>query len=271
MTQTDRSFGAENVSLPPELEAHAQVLRDRVFEATRYLPQFELLLEDLAELRAEVRSDQVVVSLERMILYGKNLFSPYFSHCRYVSLDSSPTSADERGAYNARLVDDPRFVEVPCESRRCPPEKLEFDTATADFVLIPNLVHHVRDQSGLWREAARVLKPGGTLYVFEPTLRELHQIPDDYLRYTPSGMQVAIERFGLQTSRVKTTGGPFTAIAYCWNQALQYIEPEERAKWETWFSGHFEELVELEVRYPTNQVRKFTSFPTAFSLRAVKA
>jgi SAM-dependent methyltransferase len=247
--------------VPAHLQGHINLLRERVFEATRYQPQFDLLLSDLLDLSASAKPDEVVVSIERMLLYGKNIISP---------LDSSPASAEARGAYNARLVEDVRFIEAKCESRRCNPNILAFEDRQADLVLIPNLVHHVEDQQGMWSEVRRILKPSGQLYVFEPVLREVHQDPDDFLRYTPSGLSKLLEKLGFKIELVRTTGGPFTAIAYCWNQALQYIKEDERSRWSDWFASHYEELVDLETRFPKNLVRNFTSFPTAFSLLASK-
>ena len=263
--------GLDLEGLKPQIAAHIEVLRERVFESTKFLPQFDLLLSDLLELHREVRPDQVVVSLERMMLYGKNLFSPLFSMSKFISLESSPKSADSRGAYNAQLVEDVRFINQPCESIRCEPNKLGVSDSSADYVLVPNLVHHVEDQQGLWSEVSRVLKSGGMLYVFEPTIRELHQVPDDYLRYTPSGLKSILTSFGFGEAKIRVTGGPFTAIAYCWNQALQYIHPDKRDVWSNWFEEHFKELTALENQFTKNLVRSHTSFPTAFSLLATKS
>lgn len=256
--------------LTPQIAAHIEVLREKVFESTKYLPQFDLLLSDLLEFRRQIKPSQVVISVERMLLYGKNLFSPLFSHSKFISLDSSPESADSRGAYNARLVDDERFINQPCESIRCEPNNLRAADSSADCLLVPNLVHHVEDQHGLWSEVSRVLKSGGKLYIFEPTIRELHQVPDDYLRYTPNGLKYILANYGFGDFKVRVTGGPFTAIAYCWNQALQYIHPDERLDWSIWFEGHFKELELLEKQFTKNLVRSYTSFPTAFSLVATK-
>lgn len=256
--------------LSSELRGHVRVLREQVFGSSKFLPQFDLLLSDILGLRETYEGQVTVVSLERMLLYGKNLFAPFFARSNFVSLDSSPLSADARGAYNAHLVDHQDFVVAPCESIRCPVDTLDFPDGRADLVLVPNLVHHVENQVALWSETARILKPGATLYVFEPTLREVHQDPDDFIRYTPSGLRSALSIHGMQTVEVTTTGGPFSAIAYCWTQALQYIAPDTRKDWSEWFAIHYEDLIGLEQQFPTNLVREYTSFPTAFSLKAVK-
>ena len=263
--------GLDLEGLKPQIAGHIEVLRERVFESTKFLPQFDLLLSDLLQFHREVKPSQVVVSVERMLLYGKNLFSPLFSHSKFISLDSSPKSADSRGAYNAQLVEDVRFIDQPCESVRCEPNNLRIATSSADYILVPNLVHHVEDQKGLWSEVSRVLKSGGMLYVFEPTIRELHQVPDDFLRYTPNGLKSTLANFGFGEAKIRVTGGPFTAIAYCWNQALQYIHPDKRDDWSSWFEGHFKELTALEDQFTKNLVRSHTSFPTAFSLLATKS
>ena len=175
-----------------------------------------------------------------------------------------------RKDYNRSLINDARFIDIECQSIRCPPDNLEVQSNTADLLMIINLVHQVAYQSGFFTEAFRVTKPGGRLFVFEPILRELHQEPDDFLRYTPYGMIQCLETVGFKILDNKTTGGPFTAIAYCWNQALQYLPEEERVRWSDWFQQHFEDLKSLESRYTQNLIRKFTSFPTAFSITCMK-
>ncbi len=119
-------------------------------------------------------------------------------------------------------------------------------TASADLLLIPNVIHHVRKQDEMFAEFARLLKPGAVGYLFEALLRELHQQPDDYLRYTPYGFESMLTRHGLRMTDWRPAGGPFEAIAYCWVQALQYLPPDEREEREGWFfREHFPALMEL--------------------------
>ena len=252
------------------LQNHLALLRENVFNSDHYLPQFNLLLDEIAKFSEDLQNGENVVSLERTLLYGKNIYAPFFQKANFTSLDCSPKSAEERGNFNRSLISDTRFIDVECKSIRCAPDNLEVPSNTADLLMIPNLVHHVANQSGLFTEAFRVTKPGGCLFVFEPILRELHQEPDDFLRYTPYGMIQCLETVGFKILDNKTTGGPFTAIAYCWNQALQYLPEEERVGWSDWFQQHFEDLKSLESRYTQNLIRKFTSFPTAFTITCKK-
>ncbi len=252
------------------LQNHLSVLKEKVFTSDQYLPQFNLLLDEIASFSENLTNGETVVSLERTILYGKSLFAPFFQQANFISLDCSPKSAESRGSYNQSLVSDPRFIETECEPIRCIADALEAENNLADLLIIPNLIHHVENQSGMFNEAFRIIKKGGRLYLFEPTLRELHQEPDDFLRYTPYGMILALESVGFKVVDMHTTGGPFTAIAYCWTQALQYIPEHERDTWSNWFRGHFKDLETLESKYTKNLVRDYTSFPTAFAITCMK-
>jgi SAM-dependent methyltransferase len=250
---------------------HLAVLRERVFQTETLWPQFRLLLDDLVQMAQAAEPDHVVVSLERTLLYGGcSLIAPLFTRGEFISIDCSPPSADERGSYNSSMVDDRRFVHIPT-TRRASIYSTGLPDESADLVLVPNLVHHIADQARLFGEMARVVRPGGRVYVFEALVREIHQAPDDYLRYTPHGLEIAFRAAGLEPEPVRTEGGPFQVITYCWTQALQYLPEEERRQYEAWFRDkHFPELMELDARFSRNLVKDHSSFPMSFSMMAVK-
>ncbi|KHF25375.1 class I SAM-dependent methyltransferase [Solemya velum gill symbiont] len=253
------------------IEHHIDMLGERVFQVKTKWPHFNLLLRDLRSLSERLEENSLVISLERGLLYGgSSLAAPVFSGHRVIAADCSPASADDRGAYNETMVDDARFLSVP-SSIRTNIEKTDLPGAKADLVIVPNLVHHIADQSALFSEISRLLKPGGLAYVFEPLVRELHQSPDDFLRYTPYGLENILKKNGLHPLETKTEGGPFSVIAYSWAQALEYIPQEDRSELNEWFyNEHFPQLMEWDTKYPNNQERKFTSFPMAFSVLAQK-
>jgi SAM-dependent methyltransferase len=253
-----------------QLDAHEAMLHERVFD-TELLPQFRLLLRDVRALARATAPGACVVSLERGLLYGGiSLVAPFFQAQRFQSVDCSPPSADERGPYNAAKVDDPRCLRIKT-THRAPIDATGLESACADVVMVPNLVHHVADQRRLFAELARIARPGGLVYVFEPLVRELHQMPDDYLRYTPSGMERMLREVGLAPERRELEGGPFSTIGYCWTQALEYFPAAEREKMTRWFrEEHWPQLVRWDEQYRDNLVRKHTSFPTSFSIWARK-
>lgn len=250
---------------------HIDVLKSDVFQVETKWPHFNLLLNDLSELAESTAEGAHVVIMERGMLYGDcSLAAPIFVKQTVTTVDCSPESANTRGAYNADMVIDPRFIRIPA-THRAAPNATGLDDACADLVIVPNLVHHVRDQRGFFAEIARVLKPGGKAYIFEPLVRELHQAPDDFLRYTPYGMADMYAEAGLEPADTKMEGGPFSAVAYCWAQALEYLPEEERAEKSRWFyEKHFHELMAMDQTHLENRLRKHSQFPMAFSVSAMK-
>lgn len=251
---------------------HRAMLEERVFQVKTRWPHFRLLLDDVERLSAALPAGARVVSLERTLLYGGiSLFAPFFARQEFISVDCSPGSADGRGAYNASMVDDPRTIRIPF-TRRGRETQTGIADGWADLVMVPNLVHHVPDQDHLFTELGRITRRGGTVYVFEPLLRELHQVPDDYLRYTPFGMRNVLTAHGLDVRDVRCEGGPFQAIAYCWEQALQYFPDAEREEMQHWFfETEFPRLMAWDAQHTDNRVRKNTTFPVAFSIVATKS
>lgn len=262
---------ADGKFTPEMLDGHADVLAERVFQVETKWPHFKRLLADIRALADDAPAGASIVSLERGLLYGGcSLIAPFFQEQDFQALDCSPQSAEDRGAYNASMVDDARFLFVP-GGRRVGVSDTGIADGSADLVLVPNLVHHVADQDALFAELARITRPGGRVYVFEPLLRELHQVPDDYLRWTPFGMARAMREAGLEPAEPKTAGGPFEAIAYCWVQALEYFPEETRADMAAWFyDEHMPELMGWDAAHTQNNVRNHTSFPVAYSITAHK-
>jgi len=265
MTSQDTVGAADDLAI----DAHVAMLEERVFQVRTKWPHFRLLLADIRRLARELQPGATAASLERTLLYGGfSLFAPIFARQSFISVDCSPGSADARGAYNGSMIDDPRTIRIPY-TRRGREVETGLSDASCDLVMIPNLVHHVADQQRLFREVARIVRPGGQIYVFEPILRELHQVPDDYLRYTPYGLRNVLDGVGFDAERIETEGGPFQAIAYCWEQALQYFPEEERRRQAKWFwNEHFPQLLRWDDAHRENLVRKFSSFPVAFSILA---
>ena len=251
---------------------HIEFLREKVFRVDDLWPQYRLLLSDLSLLSSQTSSSSSVVSIERTLLYGGySLVGPLFRHASFVSIDCSPPSADDRGSYNRIALDDPRFIPCPT-SRRSSVYDTGLPDGSADLVLVPNLVHHIKDQSRLFSELARIVCTGGRVYLFEALVREIHQAPDDFLRYTPYGLESALNSAGLfLDSPCRTEGGPFQVISYCWTQALQYLPDSIRQEYSEWFfHKHYPDLMSLDRKYTVNLCKQFSQFPMSFSLTATK-
>ncbi len=77
-------------------------------------------------------------------------------------------------------------------------EALPFADQTFDAVLSEAVLEHVRDPIAYTREVARVLKPGGLLYLDAAFMTPYHGYPDHYYNMTKSGMQITMEKAGLE-------------------------------------------------------------------------
>lgn len=249
------------------IAAHRQFLYENIYQTSTKWPHFKRLLQDVEDLAAALQPDETAVCLERAYVYGgDSLFAPLFRTGTFIGVDCETETGRERGGYQASWTQHPDCLHLKCD-RVAPIEATGLPDECADLVIVPNVVHHVRDQDAMFAELARILKPGGRGYIFEALLRELHQAPDDYIRWTPWGFETELKKHGLKLTEWKPGGGPFEAIAYCWIQALQYLPEAERAEREKWFFGEeFPRLMAMDARVDKNLVRPLSSFPLAYGI-----
>lgn len=126
--------------------------------------------------------------------------APYrelFAHCDYRTSDWSNSVHDGAQAsdYVASLDD------------------LPLDDATVDAVLNTQVLEHVERPRRALDELARVLKPGGELWLTVPLVNELHEEPFDFFRYTPYGLRSMAEEAGLEVVSIEPLNGYFTTLA----------------------------------------------------------
>ena len=84
-------------------------------------------------------------------------------------------------------------------------------------------MHHIYDYDKLIKNCKKILKKDGLIYIFEPLLRELHQIPEDYFRFTPFSLKEILSKNNFKDIKIKTSGGAFSAALYCLHQASEYL------------------------------------------------
>ena len=251
---------------------HFRFLERNVFQVDTKWPHYRRLLTDLEEFLRTVPQSSKVVCLERAFVFGgQSLFAPLFDEFDFMAIDIRLAGLEPvRFSYQSDWLNHPDCDARPVDAVAFASE-LPLETNSVDLLLVPNVVHHVSDQKGMFEEFARVLKPSGRGFIFETLLRELHQIPFDFVRWTPWGFAQCLQSVGLSMSEWRPAGGPFEAIAYCWDQALQYLPEDLRGEWKTWFEEkHFPVLMSLHESYSKNLVRQHTSFPIAYAIHFTK-
>jgi SAM-dependent methyltransferase len=258
--------------MPSRIEKHLRYLHDHFYFTDSKWPQFKLLLKSATDLAEVLGENQKLLVLERCYFYGGYaLFEPLFSKGEVITLDCLVSSSEARFGSHAKKLEHPDCIKTKA-ARTAYVNCLDFlDNASVDYVFIPNLLHHVQDQDGMFREVARVLKTGGECVIFDGIVRELHHLPDDYLRYTPMGLENVFARNGMDQYQVEYGSGVFDVIAYAWQQALDFFpEPlrSEKAKW--FFEQHYPELQELDHKYQKNLVNPDKSFPMSYTVWARK-
>ena len=106
----------------------------------------------------------------------------------------------------------------------CPSETMEtlwyqgdrwpITDASVDLVLSIETLEHVPDPSVFLSEAFRCLKPGGSLLLTVPFAARWHFIPQDYWRFTPSGLERLLCAAGFADIAVYARGNALTVACY---------------------------------------------------------
>lgn len=88
-------------------------------------------------------------------------------------------------------------------------ERLPFADASVDGVICTYVLEHVADARACIDEIARVVKPGGHVYVAVPFLFPTHPDPLDRWRWTLDGLRHSMQAF--EECGAGCSGGPFSA------------------------------------------------------------
>lgn len=95
--------------------------------------------------------------------------------------------------------------------------RLPISNASVHTVLLFQVLADLPDPVIGLREAARVVRPGGCVMVFESMCYPEHDLPHDYYRIMPAGLTAAAAQVGLRADEVVYLGGLFTRFALLWN------------------------------------------------------
>ena len=251
------------------IKDHEKILKEEIFFTKTRWPHFDLLFENIKKLSKKISKDKIIICLERNLLYGGlSLFAPFFKQ-KFISIDCYTEKLFKRGNYNKHLIKNKKLIKIT-KDYSFHYKKINLGKTTGDLIIIPNLLHHVEDVESLILQSKNILKKNGYIYIFEPLLRELHQTPEDYGRFTPYGLQRKMEKLGFINFKIEFNGGPFTAAAYCWDQAIQYLPSGKRKKEINWLNKNITHYKKLDLKYSKNLIRKNTKFPVSFSILAQK-
>jgi SAM-dependent methyltransferase len=98
---------------------------------------------------------------------------------------------------------------------------LPFAAGSIDALVCTGVLEHVPDAPGAVASMHRILRPGGEIFCTIPFLQPYHEDPDDYRRFTNSGLKELFAAF--TTVRIWPSHGPGSTLAWVIGDALAAV------------------------------------------------
>jgi SAM-dependent methyltransferase len=179
---------------------------------------------------------------------GKRLFRRAFDAYAVPHLAGRVLDVGAGSAPFAHRLRADRYVALERETRFRPAvvgsaDCLPFAGASFQGAICTEVLEHLPDPRRCLREIARILAPGGHLYVTAPMLWSLHYEPHDYYRFTGHGLRHLAEEAGFTVLAVEPLGGllSFVSMRLCeklFNLARKlgfFLPRRHRALWAACF------------------------------------
>lgn len=140
-----------------------------------------------------------------MLVNGPRMILDFIAGNKNIILDVG--SGPERLGKEFINVDVFPFPEVDIVANA---ENLPFRDNSIDAVVSESLIEHVPDAYKVAQEITRIIKPGGYIYISAPFIHPYHASPDDFNRWTISGLKHLFPDFIIVKSGVRS--GPWSAF-----------------------------------------------------------
>jgi FkbM family methyltransferase len=131
-------------------------------------------------------------------------YKKHFAHCNYKAHDFKKYEGVKLGNTN-----DYGQIDIASDIAAIP-----LPDGSQDVILCTEVLEHVPEPIEAVREMARLVKPGGRIWLTAPLSSGLHQLPFHfYGGYTPYWYRYVAERFGLEAREITPNGGFFKHLA----------------------------------------------------------
>jgi SAM-dependent methyltransferase len=95
----------------------------------------------------------------------------------------------------------------------CDIKSIPVESNTFGVIVCTQVLEHLPDPLGSLKELARILKPGGELYLTTNFLFPIHGAPHDFFRYTNYGLDHLLKECGFSQIQISARGGFFSLCA----------------------------------------------------------
>ena len=141
-------------------------------------------------------------------------YRSYFSHCDYKTQDFMKYTGIKLGN-----TTDYGRIDYVSDVRSIPVSDDSFDV-----ILCTEVLEHVPEPILALKEMARILKPGGRLFLTAPLGSGLHQLPYHfYGGFAPEFYKYLAPRFGLEIGEISSNGGFFKLMAQECARVASYL------------------------------------------------
>ena len=124
-----------------------------------------------------------------------------------------------------RFFEDPRFEYESadfCQLERpyadltyvCDLKEIPVEDARFDLIVCSQVLEHTPEPRAVLAELARVLKPGGQLWLSTPLYYPEHEPPYDFFRYTQFALRRLMEDAGLEVQRIEWLEGYSATVGH---------------------------------------------------------
>lgn len=128
---------------------------------------------------------------------GSAPFRELFRHVDYLTVDRAESLHGDESDFD--VVASAEAITLP-------------DTSL-DAILCTQVLEHLPEPAHALAEFFRVLKPGGKLFLTAPLVWEEHEMPDDYYRYTRSGLAHLLSGAGFEHLDIAERSDCFSSLA----------------------------------------------------------
>jgi SAM-dependent methyltransferase len=152
--------------------------------------------------------------------------------------------------------------------------RLPFSEGVFDKVICTDVLEHVDQPDVVFAELARVLRPGGKLFLAVPFVWHTHQEPFDRYRFSSHVLELLAKNNALDIEKLEPAGGYFSVLRYMLNFPTfvdDWPEPARSlARFQRKIFGTFDSTIGGPLFYLLDQLDRSKKLTLGYFLHGVK-